>query len=319
MSDIFLLPGEMAFTGEPGRISTLLGSCVAVVLHDARLGRGGMNHFMVPAGGAGSGLTPGKCGDQAIAQLLRLANLSGSQIQDLTARIYGGAAVVGNLGSTTASGIDIGRRNLETARGLLAGSGIRVVAEDGGGIQGRRLTMDPVTGTVEVRLIEASRDAQDRARLSDRLAGRKARVLVVDDSALVRRLIAGVIAGSPELEVCGEAEDPFAARSLVLERDPDVLCLDIIMPRMDGLTFLKRIMQYKPIPTVIVSTIAKQGSEIRTKALATGAVAVIDKEELDLYRGREAAAKLLLPQLLRAARTVVRQRGGQSEGGPDGP
>jgi two-component system chemotaxis response regulator CheB len=88
---------------------------------------------------------------------------------------------------------------------------------------------------------------------------------------------------------------------------------------MDGLTFLKRIMQYKPIPTVIVSTIAKQGSEIRTKALATGAVAVIDKEELDLYRGREAAAKLLLPQLLRAARTVVRQRGGQSEGGPDGP
>ena len=83
------------------------------------------------------------------------------------------------------------------------------------------------------------------------------------------------------MEVCGEAENPYEAREQVLQLDPDVLCLDIIMPRMDGLTFLRKIMQYKPIPTVIVSTIAKQGSAMRRKVLDAGAVDVVDKEELN--------------------------------------
>jgi two-component system chemotaxis response regulator CheB len=315
MSEVFLLPGEMAYSGDPGRISTLLGSCVAVVLHDARLKRGGMNHFMVPTAGPNSSLNAGKCGDLAIAQLLRLAGLAGSRNADLGARLYGGGAVVGHLGSAAvAGGLDIGRRNIELARKMLHEAGVRILAEETGGTQGRRLSLDPVTGQVEVRLIESSRETKEKAELAGRLTGRRARVLVVDDSATVRRLIAAVIADSPELEVCGEAEDPFAARELLLDLDPDVLCLDIIMPRMDGVTFLKRIMQFKPIPTVIVSTIAKQGSEMRAKALAAGAVAVIDKEELDLYRGREAATRMLLPQLLLAARTVVKRRDGQSDG-----
>ena len=135
-------------------------------------------------------------------------------------------------------------------------------------------------------------------------------MLVVDDSPTVRRILIKAINASDDLEVIGEAENPFEARERILEQDPDVLCLDIIMPKLDGLSFLKRIMQFKPIPTVIVSTIAKQGSEMRANVEAAGAVGVIDKEELKIYQGLDVVQRELLPLLRKAARTVVQKRGG---------
>jgi two-component system chemotaxis response regulator CheB len=92
---------------------------------------------------------------------------------------------------------------------------------------------------------------------------------------------------------------------MILDLDPDVLCLDIIMPRMDGLSFLKKIMRYKPVPTIIVSTIAKKGSEMRIKVLEAGAVDVVDKEDLDLYQRKEAVAETLLPLLRKAALSTI--------------
>ena len=106
---------------------------------------------------------------------------------------------------------------------------------------------------------------------------RKIRVLVVDDSALVRRLLSDSIAKEPDLEVVGSAPDPFVARDLILSLKPDVLTLDIEMPRMDGLTFLTRLMHYKPLPVIIVSSVGQASSAVAIEALRRGAVEVLVK------------------------------------------
>ncbi|TVR14106.1 MAG: response regulator [Planctomycetota bacterium] len=306
MKSIFLLPGESAFCKEPAQISTLLGSCVALVLHDPQRAWGGMNHFMLPDARDGSGLAPGKYGDKAIANLLKVASMSGCKIDTLRGRLYGGARVVGHLAS--AGSMDIGQRNIDCAEKLCREAGLRIVQREIGGSNGRKIFFDVTSGVVEVRMIQQSAQNQEAAQRRERLTGRRLRVLVVDDSATVRRLIAAGINASNDMEVCAEAENPYEAREQLLATDPDVLCLDVIMPRMDGLTFLRKIMQYKPIPTVVVSTIAKQGSAMHTKLMQAGAVAVIDKETLNLYRTADVMERVLLPKLRQAAHSVVQQR-----------
>ncbi len=305
---VFLLPGEMAFVREATSIETLLGSCVAVALHDPARGWGGMNHYMVPAP-TGS-MEAGKIGEAAIPQLIQLAALSGCQNSRLRATIIGGAAVVGHLGAAAdTAGLDIGRRNLACAVQQLAAARIGIVRQEVGGTHGRRVSFATGTGAIEVRTIQASAEREQRAAKVDALARRKGRILVVDDSPTVRRILAAVIARSDDLEVCAEAADPFEARDALLEHDPDALCLDVIMPKLDGLSFLRRLMQYKPIPTVVVSTIAKAGSAMEKNLLAAGAIAVIDKDSLEIYKGYELAERALLPALRKAVTAVVQKRG----------
>lgn len=105
----------------------------------------------------------------------------------------------------------------------------------------------------------------------------KIRVLVVDDSALVRRLLSEAISREDDLEVVGLAPDPFVARDLIVKLKPDVLTLDIEMPRMDGLTFLTRLMHYNPLPAIIISSLGQASSDIALEALRRGAVEVLAK------------------------------------------
>ena len=91
-------------------------------------------------------------------------------------------------------------------------------------------------------------------------ATRKARVLIVDDSAIVRKLLADAIRNEPDMEVVGVASDPYMARDLVVQYSPDVLTLDIEMPRMDGLTFLRKLMEHRPMPVIIISSLTQAGS-----------------------------------------------------------
>ena len=107
---------------------------------------------------------------------------------------------------------------------------------------------------------------------------KKIRVLVVDDSAVVRRMISDALSQDPELEVVGTACDPYVARDMILEHEPDVLTLDIEMPRMDGLTFLKILQEHRPMPVVIVSSLTQAGSKIALRALELGAVDVVAKQ-----------------------------------------
>ncbi len=106
---------------------------------------------------------------------------------------------------------------------------------------------------------------------------RKIRVLIVDDSAIVRQMLSDALRGDPEIEVVGLASDPFVARDLILRYEPDVVTLDIEMPRMDGLTFLRKIMEHHPLPVIIVSSVTQRGSAAGIEALAAGAIDLIAK------------------------------------------
>ena len=101
--------------------------------------------------------------------------------------------------------------------------------------------------------------------------------LVVDDSAIVRKLLTESIASQSDLEVVGTAPDPYIARDKILTLKPDVLTLDIEMPRMDGLTFLKKVMQYHPMPVIIISSLGQASCQIALDALRIGAVEVLAK------------------------------------------
>lgn len=103
------------------------------------------------------------------------------------------------------------------------------------------------------------------------------RVLVVDDSPVVRKILTEALTQSGDIEVVGTARDPYVARDKVVSLKPDVLTLDIAMPRMDGLSFLTKLMRYHPIPVVIVSSVAPRQSEAALKALLLGAVEVVPK------------------------------------------
>jgi two-component system chemotaxis response regulator CheB len=106
---------------------------------------------------------------------------------------------------------------------------------------------------------------------------RRIRVLVVDDSAVVRNVFQTELSRDPAIEIVGTAPDPFVARNLILEREPDVITLDVEMPRMDGITFLRKIMRYRPTPTIVVSSLTPAGGQLAMEALAAGAVDVMCK------------------------------------------
>lgn len=103
------------------------------------------------------------------------------------------------------------------------------------------------------------------------------RVLIVDDSALVRKVLSEELAHDPEIEVIGTAPDPYVARDKIVRLNPDVITLDIEMPRMDGLSFLRKLMVHHPMPVIIVSSLTKKGGEMAMEALSIGAVEVLCK------------------------------------------
>lgn len=108
------------------------------------------------------------------------------------------------------------------------------------------------------------------------------RVLIVDDSALVRKLLSEMLAGINDIEVVGTAADPYIAREKIKQLKPDVLTLDIEMPRMDGLTFLKNLMRLRPMPVVMISTLTEKGADVTLQALEMGAIDFIAKPKLDM-------------------------------------
>lgn len=103
------------------------------------------------------------------------------------------------------------------------------------------------------------------------------KVLIVDDSAIVRKIFATELASDPEIEVVGTAPDPFVARDKIVALKPDVLTLDVEMPRMDGITFLRRLMKHHPLPTIVVSSLTNRGGELAMEALESGATDVMCK------------------------------------------
>lgn len=133
----------------------------------------------------------------------------------------------------------------------------------------------------------------------------KIRVLVVDDSALVRELLTTMLGRDPAIEVVGTAPDPHVAREKIKELNPDVLTLDVEMPRMDGLTFLEKLMRLRPMPVVMVSTLTEQGADVTLRALELGAVDFVTKPKLDLSHTFEDYAGEIAEKVKVAARAKV--------------
>jgi two-component system chemotaxis response regulator CheB len=134
----------------------------------------------------------------------------------------------------------------------------------------------------------------------------KIRVLIVDDSAVVRQTLCEVLSSDPEIEIIGTASDPFVAADRIAEQVPDVITLDIEMPRMDGLTFLKKIMSQHPIPVVICSSLAEEGAQSTFKALEYGAVEIVTKPRFGTKQFLEDSRITLCQAVKAAAASKVR-------------
>lgn len=141
----------------------------------------------------------------------------------------------------------------------------------------------------------------------------KIKVLVVDDSALMRQLIAGMIEAQPDMQVVGVASDPYIARDKIKQLNPDVLTLDIEMPRMDGITFLKNIMRLRPMPVIMVSTLTESGAEVTLEALRIGAFDFITKPKDDGGKGIVQYEEELVAKIRSAAGVNVAELERRSE------
>lgn len=137
---------------------------------------------------------------------------------------------------------------------------------------------------------------------------KKIRVLIVDDSALVRQTLTEVIASDPELEVMGTASDPYVAARRIANEVPDVITLDVEMPRMDGLTFLRKIMSQHPIPVVIISSLTSRATEMGLRALEFGAVDIITKPQLSTRTFLEESRIIICDAIKAAAHSKITRR-----------
>ncbi len=140
----------------------------------------------------------------------------------------------------------------------------------------------------------------------------KIKVLIVDDSALVRQTLTDVLSSDPDIEVIGTAGDPFVAAERIAEQLPDVITLDIEMPRMDGLTFLQKIMAQHSIPVVICSSLAEEGAQSTLKALEYGAVEIITKPHLGSKQFLEESQVMLCQAVKAAAQARMRPHSSQT-------
>jgi two-component system chemotaxis response regulator CheB len=135
---------------------------------------------------------------------------------------------------------------------------------------------------------------------------KKIRVLVVDDSAVMRHLLTEILASDRHIEVVGAATDPFVARDKIKTLNPDVLTLDVEMPRMDGLTFLRNLMRLHPMPVVMVSSLTQEGANVTLEALSLGAVDFVSKPAVDAVHGIREAAEEIITKVKTAAGARVR-------------
>lgn len=133
----------------------------------------------------------------------------------------------------------------------------------------------------------------------------KVKVLIVDDSAMIRQLMTELLSNVPGIEVVGVASDPYVAREKIKQLNPDVLTLDVEMPRMDGLTFLKNLMRLRPMPVIMISSLTEKGADVTLQALELGAVDFITKPKIDVQAGLTEYRELIASKIMMAAGVSV--------------
>lgn len=142
----------------------------------------------------------------------------------------------------------------------------------------------------------------------------KIKVLIVDDSALIRSVMSEIIGSQSDMEVVGVAPDPLVARDLIKLTNPDVLTLDVEMPKMDGLDFLEKLMRLRPMPVVMVSSLTERGSEITMRALELGAVDFVTKPKLSIQSGMREYTDMIADKIRAASKARIKARPVQAAG-----
>ncbi len=271
MNTHYLFPGKFAAFKEETVISTLLGSCVAVAIHDPTTKIGGLNHYLLPEGTPEE--TSARYGANAIPMLIDECVRLGANRNKLQAKIYGG----GNVISLSHLGITIGKRNIDLAEQLLQAAGIPILEKNVAGESARTLKYNTATFEVIHHSSQDNAEKQpvDVSGFKPLLAAKSVKVLIVDDSATVRTLFSNIFSKSG-LEVVGVAADAYQAREMIIQKKPDVITLDIEMPKMSGVMFLEKIMKHLPIPVVMVSSLESNGTAA-LKSLELGAVEFVHK------------------------------------------
>jgi two-component system chemotaxis response regulator CheB len=136
----------------------------------------------------------------------------------------------------------------------------------------------------------------------------KTKVLIVDDSALIRSVMSEIVNSQADMEVVGVAPDPLVARELIKKTNPDVLTLDVEMPKMDGLDFLEKLMRLRPMPVLMVSSLTERGSEITMRALELGAVDFVTKPKISIQSGMREYTELITDKIRATARARIKPR-----------
>ncbi len=305
MKEIFLKPGEIAFSKEPARITTVLGSCIAVSIFDKKQKSGGMCHYYLPYANS-SNHNANKYGEFAIINLLKKFKEAASSPKDLEAKIIGG----GNVINVTKVGPDnIGSLNAQIAREKLGQFKIKIVAESIGGVSGRKIRLYTDTGKVDLKKLGANDNEvkatskyleetrsivlpkeftqpkiAEKKVVAPKIQPRKngpINVLIVDDSKSMRMILRKMIEKHHNMKIMAEAENAEVAQQIINKTKPDVITLDINMPGMDGVSFLKSYMPKTPIPTIMISSLNKAESGPVFESLESGAFDYIKKPSLD--------------------------------------
>jgi two-component system chemotaxis response regulator CheB len=136
----------------------------------------------------------------------------------------------------------------------------------------------------------------------------KISVLIVDDSALVRSILTEILSSDPGIEVVGVAKDPLVARQKIKDLDPDVITLDVEMPKMDGISFLRNLMRLRPMPVIMISSLTDKGAEITLEALSLGAVDFISKPKIDIANELKEYTEEIIEKVKIASTVVLRPR-----------
>jgi len=134
----------------------------------------------------------------------------------------------------------------------------------------------------------------------------KIRLIVVDDSALIRKVLTEIFNSDPDLEVVGVAADPFIARDLIKQLNPDMITLDVEMPRMDGISFLRNLMRLRPMPVVMISTLTEKNADVTLQALALGAVDYMPKPTVNVTKTLNDYAEELIAKVKTAAKAKIK-------------
>lgn len=269
MNEFFLHPGEIKFSETPARILTILGSCVAVCVYDIELKHGGMCHYYLPKAYHSTDHTTNKYGLNAIPNLLKEFKKRGSKVQNLRAKVVGGGHV---LDAVQESETDVGKENIRIALELLHKFGIKIEGKKVGGFRGKKVRFFTESGLVQIKEIEQTEKIPQPPPKINPI-----KVMVVDDSKPMRLLLAKMIEEDPLLKVIHVAEDANEAQLLMRREKPDVITLDIQMPGMSGIDFLKVYMQSTPIPTIMVSGFTATDFDPIMESLENGAFDFIKK------------------------------------------